>query len=91
MKHVNWKFLLLRLSEAGSYRAIAVFLGALGVQIPDPTWQKIVLAGTGLAGLVSILIPELASPVATDVGAGVAPIQQPPISGIPVSLSGEKP
>lgn len=66
MNRPSWQFILLRLTEAGTWRALSLVLLSLGIQIPDATWAHIALAGTAIAGLVSVFIPELGSPVTVD-------------------------
>lgn len=62
----NYPFIVLRFREAGTWRALGLFLFSIGLQIPLPVWNHIVLTGSALAGLISVFIPELGSPVTVD-------------------------
>lgn len=50
-----------RFKEASSWAGIATVLGLLGINVPAGIWQNVVLVGTGIAGLVAILVPESTS------------------------------
>ena len=47
-----------RLTEPSSWAAIAAVLVLFGVNVPDPLWQSIVMAGSGLAGIGGFFLKE---------------------------------
>ena len=47
-----------RLTEPSSWAAIAAVLAVVGFNVPDAIWQQIVMAGTGVAGLLGLLLKE---------------------------------
>lgn len=52
------RYLVARLRESATWATITALLGIAGLHLSDPTIQAITAAGTGLAGLVAILLPE---------------------------------
>ena len=66
----NWRFIVLRPVRGRQLsRYSPRCCWRLASRSPDSIWQKIVLAGTAVFGLIGVFLPELASPVSTDMGA----------------------
>jgi len=47
-----------RLQEPSSWAGISAALIVFGINIDPSLWQKIVMAGSGLAGLAAFFVPE---------------------------------
>jgi len=47
-----------RLKEPSSWAGFAAVLGVVGINIAPATWDATVAAGTAVAGLIAILVPE---------------------------------
>ncbi|MGH6954160.1 MAG: hypothetical protein ACREGL_08265 [Alphaproteobacteria bacterium] len=52
------KTLLQRLREPSSYAAIAAVLAMIGVNIDEGLWRDAVMAATGLAGILGVMLRE---------------------------------
>jgi len=52
------KALLQRLREPSSYAAIAAVLAMIGVNIDEGLWRDVVMAATGLAGILGVTLRE---------------------------------
>lgn len=51
-------YILKRFREPSTYSGIAALLVALGVTLPAGIVESVTYAGVGIAGLVSIFLPE---------------------------------
>lgn len=51
-------YLLKRFREPSTYSGIAALLVGLGVALPAGIVESVTYAGVGLAGILSILLPE---------------------------------
>lgn len=47
-----------RLKEPSSWAGVGVLVGALGLQVAPDTWHSIVQIGTGIAGLLAVILKE---------------------------------
>lgn len=56
------QYIVARLSEASTWAGIGTALLGMGVSLPPGVLQNVTLVGTGIAGLVAILVPEAAPP-----------------------------
>lgn len=50
--------LIASLREPSTYAALAALLGTVGISLPPGLVQNVTLAGTGLAGLLGVFLPE---------------------------------
>lgn len=62
------KVILDRLKEPGTWRGIQGAMLAMGVTMPDQTWQTIVMVGCLLAGLIQAILPEPATKALEQIG-----------------------
>ena len=53
-----FRYLLARMREPATYASAAAVLGTVGVTAPPGVVQNVTLVGTGVAGLLGILLPE---------------------------------
>jgi hypothetical protein len=53
-----FKFLVARLSEASTYRGIALVLTGLGVYVSPEAAAAVTSIGLGVTGLIGILFPD---------------------------------
>ena len=58
MTNPKLRFILARLREPGSRRALALGLGLIGLPVSDEVLQAISAAGVAVATLVAVLLPE---------------------------------
>ena len=56
------KYTIARLREPSTYATLAAMLGAFGLSVEPGVLQNLTLAGTGLSGLLGLLLPERPAP-----------------------------
>jgi hypothetical protein len=53
---MNW--LISRLKEPSTWAAISAMLAGFGLHISDELWQHIAMIGTGVAGVLGVVVAE---------------------------------